>query len=223
MPTYKQRPVSKKEREEKLPLYRPIDSLAFQVAENRKKLLPFVLLAVVAFALFGGFKAYKAHFESKASELLEKNELEAVARDYGNSKAAQVARIRLGKSAMDAKEFDRAVDWYAPVASDTSAPALLRIAAKQNLALAYLKKGDAAKAAALLDDASEDPANSSNDYTKLLLAYVQETSGHKDKALEIYKILADGSKEASVKAEAQARTKWLEPATPSSVTALIVL
>ncbi|HEX5038311.1 MAG TPA: hypothetical protein VFX30_14235 [bacterium] len=218
MPTYKQRPVSRKERDEKLPLYRPIDGLALQVAENRKKLAPYILLVVVAFALFGVYKAYGAHYESKASGLLERGELETVAKEYGRSKAAQVARVRLGKQAMDAKEYDRAADWYGPVASNASAPALLRITAKQNLALAYLKKGEAAKAVGLLDDASKDPANVSADYTQLLLAYAQETSGHKDKALEIYKTLADGSKEASVKAEAQARTKWLEPATPSSVT-----
>jgi len=218
VPTYKQRPISKKERDEKLPLYRPIDGLAFQVAKNRKKLVPYVILAVVAFALFGGFKAYTVHYEGKASGLLDQGRLEVVAKDYGRSKAAKVARIRLGKLALDDKEYDRAIDWYGPVAADKSTSTLLRITAKQNLALAYLKKSDAAKSIALLDEAAKDPANASDDYTQLLLAYAQETSGHKDKALQIYKTLADGSKEASVKAEAQARTKWLEPATPSSIT-----
>lgn len=212
MPTYKQRPKAKK-KTENLPLYRPIDRLALVVMENRKKLAPIVIAALVALAAFGGFKLYAAHYEGQASDLLNQGELEALTKDYGRSKAAQVARIKLGKTALDAKDYDRAITWYGPVASNASAPALLKIGAQQNLALAYLKKGDAAKAEDILAQAARDPQNVSSDYTELLLARTQEMGGHKDKALMIYRTLAEGAKEASVKAEAQERKKWLEPET----------
>lgn len=212
MPTYKQRPKSKK-KSENLPLYRPIDRLALVVMENRKKLAPILVTVLIALIAFGGFKLYSAHSESLASDLLNRDQLESVVKDYGRSKAAQVARIKLGKTALDAKDYDRAIAFYGPVAANTSAPSLLKIGAQQNLALAYLKKGDAAKAEDILAQTAKDPQNVSSDYTELLLARTQEIGGHKDKALMIYRTLAEGAKEASVKAEAQERKKWLEPET----------
>jgi hypothetical protein len=209
MPTYKQRPHSKKQAES-LPFYRPIDRLAFQVMRHRKKLAPFLIAVALVLGLLGAFKIYAAHYEDKASALLNRGELEALAKDYGRSKAAKIARVKLGKLSLDAKEYDRAIDWYAPVASDSSAPALLRIGAQQNLALAHLKKEDAAKAVEILRNAAKDPENASADYTELLLARTQEVGGHKDKALEIYRALAEGAKEPAVKLEAQERRKWLE-------------
>jgi tetratricopeptide (TPR) repeat protein len=219
MPTYKQLPLPKKDQGANLPFYRPIDHLAFQVVEHRRKILPYVVVAVLAFALFGGFRAYSAHYEGNASQLLSAGQAEAVVKDYGRSKAARIARLKLGKTALDAKEYDRAIDWFTPVAGDQRAPALLRVSAQQNLAFAYLKKNDAAKALGFLEAAAKDPQNSSNDYTQLLIAYALEsegssgTAGSKDKALVIYKTLSDGSKEPAVRAEAQARKKWLEPET----------
>jgi predicted negative regulator of RcsB-dependent stress response len=224
MPTYKQRPISKKQKNANLPFYRPIDHLAFKAMENRRKLAPFLIAGVLAFTLFGGFKAYSVHYEEKASRLLNEGQDEVLAKEYRRSKAAKIARMKLGKRSLDAKEYDRAVDWYGPVASDASAPALLRVAAQQNLAFAYLKKGDAAKALEWLDKASKDPQNSSDDYTQLLIARVHEISGevsgesvHKDKALMIYKTLSEGSREPAVQEEAQARKKWLSETKPTSL------
>lgn len=212
MPTYKQRPHVRKS-DAPLPLYRPIDRLAIRAVENRRRLMP--ILAAVGFllAVFAGFKAYSSYYEGKASGLLNKGELEILAKDYGRSNAAKVARIRLGKQALEGKEYDRAIEWYAPLASDASAPDLLRIAAGQNLALAYLKKGEAAKAAEILDRTARDPKNANADYTQLLLARAQEISGDNNRALATYRTLAEGAKEPAVKLEAQERKKWLEPET----------
>ncbi|HSA59050.1 MAG TPA: hypothetical protein VLJ37_05125 [bacterium] len=212
MPTYKQRPHLRKS-DAPLPLYRPIDRLAIRAMENRRKLAPILAVAGVLLVLFAGLKAYSSYYQGKASALLNKGELEVLAKDYGRSNAAKVARIRLGKLALDGKEYDRAIDWYAPLASDASAPDLLRIAAGQNLALAYLRKGEAAKAAELLDRTARDPKNANADYTQLLLARAQEVSGNKDQAFAIYHTLSEGAKEPSVKLEAREREKWLEPET----------
>jgi hypothetical protein len=197
VPTYKQRPIPKKEAEN-LPFYRPIDNLAFQAVENRKKIIPLLVLAVLGLALFGGFKAYSAHYENKASQLLDRGENEVLAKEFGRSRAARVARLKLGKLALDTKEYDRAIGWYAPVVDDKGAPALLRVTAQQNLALAYFKKGDSAKAIELLNKTARDPENSSDDYTQLLVAYVQEAGGHKDQALGIYKRLEPETQSTSL-------------------------
>ncbi len=212
MPTYKQRPHVRKS-DAPLPLYRPIDRLAIRAVESRKKIAPFAVAAVVLLVLFGAFKAYSSYYEGQASSLLNRNELEVLAKDYGRSRASKVARIKLGKTALDAKEYDRAIDWYAPLAADNAAPALLRVAAAQNLALAHLKKGEPTKGLEILDRTARDPQNANADYTQLLLARTQEMGGNKDKALEIYRTLAEGAKEATVKLEAQERKKWLEPET----------
>lgn len=210
MPTYKQRPKPKKKEVVELPVYRPLDGLALWVAEHRSKVVPVVIAALIGLFLFGGIKAYSAYYESKASDLLNRGDLEVLAKDYPRSKSAQIARLKLGKLALEAKEYDRAIIWYEPVASNSDIPAFLRVGAQQNLALAYLKKGDAPKAEGLLLLASKDPQNVSSDYTQLLLARTQEEGGQKEKALTIYKTLSEGAKEASVKAEAQERKQWLE-------------
>jgi uncharacterized MAPEG superfamily protein len=215
MPTYKQRPHSRKA-DEPLPLYRPIDRLALRAVENRRKLFPFLAAGAVLLAAFGGFKAYTHYYETKASGLLNRGDLEATVKEYGRSDAARVARIKLGKAALDAREYDRAAGWYAPLAADDSAPDLLRIAAAQNLALVHLKKNEQAQAAAVLEKAAKDPKNASADYTQLLLARAQEVGGNKREAFAIYRTLSEGAKEPAVKLEAREREKWLEPETQSS-------
>lgn len=215
MPTYKQRPHPKKKAED-LPLYRPMDRVALKIVENRGKIIPFVVAGLLILLLFAGYKAYSAHYENKAAALLNANEIERLAKDYERSKAAKIARLKLGKMALDTGEYDRAAAWYEPVASDPKAPAILRAAARQNLALSFLKKGDPAKAVEILENAANDPKNANGDYARLLLARVHETTGNKDKALEIYRSLSEGSTEPAVKTEAQERKKWLSETQPSS-------
>jgi tetratricopeptide (TPR) repeat protein len=212
VPTYKQRPHLRKS-DEPLPLYRPIDKLAIRAVENRRKLFPIFVTVLVLLAAFAAFKAYSAYYESKASSLFNRGDLETAAKEYGRSRAAKAARIKLGRTALDAGEYDRAASWLAPLAHDPKAPDLLRIAAEQNLALVHLKKGEAAKAAEILERAAKDPKNAGADYTGLLLARAHEENGDKDRALAIYRTLAEGAKEPAVKLEARERQKWLEPET----------
>jgi len=211
MPTYKTLPSSKKS--EELPLYRPIDDLVYSVWKKKDFLLPFVVVAVIALLGFVGFKSYVSHYESKASDLFNQGQLEAVIQQYGRSNAARLARMKLGKQALDtkdAKDFDKAIQWYGAVAEDQNAPPILKVAAVQNLALAYLKKGDAAKAVSLLDQLSKDPFNRTADYTQLLLAYATEVKGDTDAAKNLYKSLSEGASDAAIKDEAKERLSWIE-------------
>jgi len=209
MPTYKAIPASAKKTEE-LPFYRPIDRWITAAWEKKEVLTPFAVAAVIALVALAGFKFYGSRYESKAAILMNSGQLEPAVREYPRSAAARLARMKLGQKALEAKDYDKAVSWYGPVAESASTPAILKVAAAQNLALAHLKKGDATKAAEILEKSSKDPTNLSADYTRLLLARTQEIKGDKAAAKSVYQSLAEGATEATVKDEAKERLTWME-------------
>lgn len=212
MPVYKQLPKNKK-KSEHLPFYRPVDHLVMVLWERRKALRPFLAVAASVLVFFFGMKFYSAHYEEKAGALLvkdSKDSLEEVVRNYPRSHAANVSRMKLGKKALDQKNWDQASEWYGQVAQNQNAAAILRVAALQDMALASLKKGDAGAAVASLEKAAHDPGNQNQDYTQLLIARAQEVGGNKDKAKEIYKSLSEGGKNSPIKEEAKERLSWLE-------------
>lgn len=215
MPIYKNMPHSKSK---PLPFYRPIDRLMIWALERRKALTPFLAAAAVVLAIFAGMKGYSGYYETKATEMSNRGDLEGVVKDYSRSEAAGLARIRLGKRALEAKDYDQAIRWYTPLAEDHAAPTVLRIGAIQNMALAYLKKGNGPKAIELLEKASRERENSNGDYSQLLLARSLEVNGQKDRARDIYKNLSEGAAKTGIGEEAKERLSWIESKEPKSAT-----
>lgn len=206
MPTYKSLPTHKKE---DLPLYRPVDRWVAAAWGKKQVLLPIAVVGVIALIAFVGLKSYGSRYEAKASNLLETGQWEAVTREYPRSGAARLARMKLGKQALDAKDYEKAIQWYGAVSENSKAPAILRVAASQNLGLAHLKKGEAAKAVDVLGRAAKDPANRAADYTQLLLARAQEMKGDAEAAKILYQSLSEGASEMAVKEEAKERLSWI--------------
>ncbi len=206
MPTYKNLPTHKKEA---LPFYRPIDHWIATAWEKKEVLLPFAVVGVIALIAFVGIRSYGSRYEAKAVHLLETGQWEAVTREYPRSDAARLAYMKLGKQALDAKDYEKAIQWYGPVSENAKAPAILRMAAAQNLALVHLKKGEAAKAVDVLGRAAKDPANRTADYTQLLLARAQEVKGDAEAAKVLYRSLSEGASELAVKNEAKERLSWI--------------
>lgn len=206
MPVYKQLPQSKNK---PLPFYRPIDRLMIWALENQKALIPFLVAAVAVLAIFAGMKGYSGHYEAKAAEMSDRGDIEKVVKEYSRSEAARLARARLAKRALEAKDYDKAIQWYAPLAEDHAASAILRIGAIQNIALAYLKKGDGPKAVELLEKVSRERENSTADWSQLLLARAYEVNGQKDQARDIYKNLSEGAVETGIRDEAKERLAWI--------------
>lgn len=187
--------------------------------------LPYFLGAVILLLLLGGVKVYSSLYRDHAADLLQKGEaLEGegrlslyreVVKKYPRSEAAMMARLYLGFQALQAGQLDQAhldqvsldqaVEWYDPV-SRTHADPLFRITALHNLALAWDKKGDTAKAITYLKEASADPENAMKDYSQILLAHLYTKTGQNDQAREILKILSESG--VAVKEEAAERLKW---------------
>lgn len=182
--------------------------------------LPYFLGAVILLLLLGGVKVYSSLYRDHAADLLQKGEtLEGegrlglyreVVKKYPRSEAAMMARLYLGFQALQASQLDQArldqaVEWYNPV-SRTRADPLFRITALHNLALAWDKKGDTAKAITYLKEASADPENAMKDYSQILLAHLYTKTGQNDQAREILKILSESG--VAVKEEAAERLKW---------------
>ncbi len=207
MPIYKKLPTKKRKA---LPFYRPIDRFFFALWDRRRALTPYVVVLLIVGLLYGGLRLYAARYEGKAALLFASGNLQEVVKGYPRSQAAEVSRVRLGGRALEEGRLDEALDWYRPVAEDRNSAPLLRIAALQNEALIYLKKGDPSRAAEILDKASRDVTNQASDYTQLLLAVVYSEKGEADKARVILKTLSEGAKSPSVQQEASARLAWME-------------
>ncbi len=121
--------------------------------------------------------------------------------------AVLVARMTEADKAIQDGEWDRAIQYYEEVIPRTGQKKIFRVAALQNMALAYLKKGELEKGLEALERIQGDDLNP--DYTKLLRAYLLEKKGDREEALRIYGEL---SKEASIpelRPVAEAREKWL--------------
>lgn len=207
MSTYKRLPRTKKKG---LPFYRPIDRLMVFAWEKRKALVPFLIAVVAVAAILGGVQLYSSYYEGKATKAVLNGDLEKAVRGYPRSEAAKIARTRLGKRALDAKNYDEAIEWYAPLADDHAAPPILRIDALQNSALAHLKKGEETKAIELLEKAARDQNNRNQDYSQLLLAFARELSGQTEVAREAYKGLSEGASDSRIRGEAKEHLSWIE-------------
>jgi hypothetical protein len=211
MPTYKQLPHKKNPK--KIAAAAPW----YTIPENWVTLgAPVAMLILLLAAGIGIFKFYRSFVANKASTLvsapqISPADLEAVVKKYPKSDAASVARVKLGKKALDAGQWQEAIRWYEPVSTNKSAAAVLRVTALHNMALASLKEDkNSEKALSLLDQARKDAGNEDVDYTDLLSAHVRELSGEKEKAVAIYKSLAEGAKDPVIKQEAQERLKWVD-------------
>ena len=150
MPTYKQLPKGKKKAKD-LPLYRPIDRLVLGIWSKRKSLMPAVVVGLVLFLIYGGLRIYAVRSERE-------------------TRAAHLSRLKSAKKALDEKNYDGAIEELLPVTQGRWAEPILKVNALQNLAFAYLKKGEFGRAVEILDRAVQDPANAAPDYSRLLLA-----------------------------------------------------
>lgn len=201
MPIYKNLPQTKK-RVEALPLYRPIDRLFLLIWEKKRLLLPILIAAVLLALLYGGLRSYGSYVD------------ERVKRDA-------LSDLRSGQKALQEKRYDEAIQLYQTITERRSLPPLFRIAASQNLAGAWLRKGDQERAIAILEKVIQDPENVNPDYSRLLLAKVYEEKGESAQAREIYKALSEGaaaggSVYGAIQEEAKERIKKWEEKKPKS-------
>lgn len=208
MPSYKNLP-KRKERATDLPLYRPIDKVVHKMWGLKSKLTPVLIVAGLALLVFFGYKFYANHYEKKAKVLFQSGENEKVVSLYPRSSAAFLSRMKLGRKALDDKKYDEAIQWYAPLTDQKSVADIIHVGAIQNLAFAYLKKGEGQRSVELLEKISKDPKNVMADYSRLLLARTYETKGDKEKALQLYKELSEGSATSNIRDEARERSEWL--------------
>ncbi len=189
---------------EALPLYRPLDSLVGEGVKHKRTVLSVAVVIVSLALIYLGMNAYQDLYQSKAAEFLKKGEPKIVIEKYSRSDAAILAHIKLGEEALKNEKYDDAIRYYEPLSQKKALPAVLRVGASQNLALAYLKKGQADLALDILKKISLDPENAHPDYAKLLEAHVWEVKGDMVKSQEIYKQLSEGAVSNEIKQEAKA-------------------
>ena len=179
-----------------------------------------ILIGAVALVLaitlsYVGFTSYQNNIREKSALLLKDNP-KSVLEKYPNSDAAVIARVKLAAEAMEKGQWDEAVTYYLSLSEKKSISAMIRISSAQNLALAYLNKGEKEFALQTLEKTALDPENVHQDYTKLLIAHVWESKGDQVKADEIYKQLSEGAVSNEIKEEAKSHLKTQDiPADPS--------
>lgn len=200
MPIYKNLP-RERPKAKALPLYRPIDRLFLILWARRRALAPFFAAAVVLALVYLGFRIYANSYERRAAALYKTGDLEGAALKFPRSRSAGMARMKLGGEGLKDGRYDEAISWYLPVVSESARLAVLRIAALQNLGLAYAKKGDWENAIASLERAISDRENAAPDWSRFLLAKIFERKGEKGRAEEIYKSLAEGTEVPGLKEE----------------------
>ncbi|QQR80549.1 MAG: hypothetical protein IPJ69_14880 [Deltaproteobacteria bacterium] len=218
MSTYKNLSHHQKDAlQNKLPLYRPLDSLVEEGSKHKSKIISSVVVIVVLGLIYSGMAYYQIQYQSKASDLLQKGNTQAVIQQYPKSDAAILAHIKLGEESLKNEKFDEAISHYQFLTEKKSIPPLIKVGASQNLALAYLKKGQNDLALDILKKLSLDPQNIHQDYSKLLEAHVWEVKGDESKSQEIYKQLSEGSVSNEIKEEAKARLKVAVVTPPAEV------
>ena len=209
MPIYKNVPGKKPE---SLPFYRPVDKVAFWFWNQRRLMVPIVILTAVTGSAWAGLSSYRSWAEGKAAVILETDTPEKVVDRYPRSSAARIARIQLGDKALAEEKWDEAIRLFQKVAEDRRSDAFLRITALQNEGLALAKKGEWVQSVAVLEKASKDPDNAMADYSSLLLAHVYALKGDEAESKEIYRILSEGAKLPEVKLYAKSQ---IEPPAPA--------
>lgn len=194
MPLYKELPRKKKEKVIP-PLYRPIDALIAKIWSRRRVLFPFAVALAAVLLLYTTLRITTAHYEEKA-------------------KATGLTQLKSAKKALEGGRLDEALSYYEPMIESRYLHPLLRIAALENAALVYAKKGDFEKALKTLERSASDSRNKASDYSRLLVARTHEMQGEREKALEIYKSLAEGAGISFVQGVAKERIAWLEKDSP---------
>lgn len=204
------------QKNDSLPLYRPLDEMVGESLKH-KNILIGVVASILALTIgYVGFTSYQSNLREKSSLLLKENP-KAVLEKYPDSNAATVARVKLGAEAMEKKQWDEALTYYQVLSEKKSIPSLVRIASRQNLALAYLNKGEKEMALQTLEKAALEPDNVHADYTRLLIAHVWEAKGNQAKADEIYKQLSEGAISNEIKEEAKSHLKPQDSAISQTV------
>lgn len=206
MPIYKRLPTTKNNNA--VPLSHPLERLYGLFWEKKRLIgrgfIVFLLLAGVGAVFF----SYRSRIERKAGRILEEREWSASeeALKYPRTRAAAVARLSLGQRAIEGKDWDRAIEYYEPLTG--SAEPMIRVAALQNLALAYRGKGDFEKALNELKRAENDPENADPELTRYFTALLLEEKGDREEALKILEEIA--GKEGVLKGDAEEKLKWLK-------------
>ncbi|MBI3540677.1 MAG: hypothetical protein HY073_00790, partial [Deltaproteobacteria bacterium] len=126
MALYKNLPHSRKKTEE-LPFYRPIDRVVDFLWENREKLFPYLVAVLVLLVVYGGYRLYGLRYESSASQMLEQGDLEGAVQKYPRANASQIARLKLGRKALEAKQYEEAIRWYQALADPHTNNSLYRV------------------------------------------------------------------------------------------------
>ena len=190
----------------KLPLYRPLDDLVDESMKHKRTVVSIVIVVFSITFIYLGMSYYQSRYQEKAADLLQRDP-KAVLAQYPRSDAAVLAGVKLGEAALKNSQWDDAIFYYKLLSEKKSIPAIVRVGASQNLALAYLNKGEKEIALQTLLKIEADPENIQQDYTKLLEAHVWEAKGDEAKAQTLYQQISEGAVSNEIKEEAKARLK----------------
>ncbi|MBI4373361.1 MAG: hypothetical protein HY542_00640 [Deltaproteobacteria bacterium] len=180
---------------------------------GKKKILLASLAGMIAFGgLLGALYGYSQNYSKKAWRELEGrpwSEAGGVIADYPRSDAAIIAKLALAKKALDEEKWDEAMVLYQALRDLPGRQLLFRLAARQNLALAYRGKKEYDLALNELREVEKDPANLMPDYTRLLKSHLLRERGEVEESKKILESLSKEALQPEIKREAEATLAWI--------------
>ncbi|MBI2982036.1 MAG: hypothetical protein HYY44_07085 [Deltaproteobacteria bacterium] len=179
---------------------------------HQKGLFIFLIGLLVLGGGLWGFQGYSEHYSKKAWRALESrpwSEAGGVITDYPRSDAAVIARLALAKKALDEEKWDEAMVPYQALRDLPERQLLFRLAARQNLALAYRGKKEYDLALNELRAVEKDPANLTPDYTRLLESQLLREKGEVEEAKKLLETLSKEALQPEIRKEAEVTLAWM--------------
>jgi tetratricopeptide (TPR) repeat protein len=119
------------------------------------------------------------------------DQFERIQREYPNTKAAQLAQLRLGQELLESKQYDKAVEIYRKFLNGNPGERLYRLFALQNLGYAYEGGGDYQRALDSFQKLVEMGESFLQPWGYINVGRCYEKLGKKEEAIENYRTLLE--------------------------------
>ncbi len=126
------------------------------------------------------------------------NEFERIQREYPNTKASQLAQLRLGQGLLESKQYDKAVEIYSTFLKSNPAERLYRLFALQNLGYAYEGQENYQRALDSFQRLVDMGESFLSPWAYISIGRCFEKMGKKEEALKNYRIFLEKYPESTM-------------------------
>ncbi len=197
---------------------RPVQQMVEWLVSNRILVATLIVAIILTGIFLGGRNHWAARQQKEAAALYAEVPFEGperavklaeVAEQYPTSGAGILARFQLGKQAFEAKDYDKAVQWFEPLTQLGQAKAMIRILSWHNLGAIREAQQDWTGALNAYQQAAADAENKAVALAYYSLGRVSVKLEQFDKAREWFQKAAEAGLGQSVAERANERLLWL--------------